>query len=86
MYDGISPFNKPSGLWFILTQQCMGENENIQSNHLSIFKVEKLIDAFEVHFSWLHCYTLSKTLIACWAMQLRFFKSENIVKQKIKQA
>ena len=35
---------------------------------------EALIVAFEVQFSGLHVYTLSKTLIACRAMQLRYLK------------
>ena len=33
IYDWISPFNKPSGLWFILTQQSMGGNEYGKSSH-----------------------------------------------------
>ena len=38
---------------------------------------EALNDAFEVQFfSGLHIYTLSKTLIACRAMQLRYLKVE----------
>ena len=37
IYDWISPFHKPSGSWFILTQQSMGGNEHGKSGHLSIF-------------------------------------------------
>ena len=33
---------------------------------------EALNNAFEVQFSGLHFYTLSKTLVACRNMQLRF--------------
>ena len=43
-----------------------------------------LNNAFEVHFSGLHFYTLSQTLIACRAMQLGYSKSENIVKHCFK--
>ena len=37
IYDLISPLNKLSDLWFILTQLSMGENEKGKSSHLSIF-------------------------------------------------
>ena len=46
------------------------------SGHWSFFPhfLEALNDAFEVQiFSRLHFYALSKTLIACKAMQLRLF-------------
>ena len=62
----------------------MGGNEYGKSSHLSHFhSFEALNDAFEVQFfSGLHFYTLSKALIACRAMQLRFFfLSGNIVYQ-----
>ena len=36
IYDGISPFNKPSDLWFNLTQQSTGGNEYGKSGHFSI--------------------------------------------------
>ena len=36
IYDWISPLNKRSGSPFILTQQSMGENEYVESDHLSI--------------------------------------------------
>ena len=36
--------------------------------------------AFEAHFfSWLHLYMLSKTLVACRAMQLRISKVETLL-------
>ena len=60
----------------------MGRNEYGISGHLHLFIFEAFNGAFEVQFfSGLHLYTLSKTLIACRDMQLRFLKSENIVKQ-----
>ena len=74
MYDWISPFNKSSSLWFILTQG----NECGKSSHLFVFTSFKplMICFWSANFSGIHSYTLSKTLIACtcWAMQLRFFK------------
>ena len=53
----------------------MGENERDKSGHLCIFPSFKHFnDAFEVQFFLgLYFYTLSNTLIACRAMQLRFF-------------
>ena len=46
IYDWISPFNKPSDWWFILTQQCMVEYEYGKSGHLSFFHFfEALSDA-----------------------------------------
>ena len=61
----------------------MGENEYGKSGPLSIFTLLKhLIMLLKYQFfSGRHFYTLPKTLIACRAMQLRFLKSENIVKQ-----
>ena len=61
----------------------MGGNEYGESGHLSIFTLLKnLMMLLKYNFSGLHFYTLSKTLIACRAMQLRFFfLSGNIVKQ-----
>ena len=40
IYDWISPFNIPSGLWFILTQQSMGGDYG-KSGNLSVFTVLK---------------------------------------------
>ena len=59
----------------ILTRHSMGGNEYGKPGHLYYFHFfEALNDAFEVQFvSGLHLYTLSKTLIAYRAMQLRFF-------------
>ena len=37
IYDWISPFNKPSDLWFILPQQSIGGNEHGKFGHLTIF-------------------------------------------------
>ena len=66
-----------SGLPFILIQQFMGGNECGKSGHLSIFTSLKhlMINAFEVQFFQGFIFTpyKSKTLIACRAMQLRFF-------------
>ena len=60
-------------MWLILTQQSMRETGYGKSGHLSIFTSLN----FEVqNILGLHLYTLSKTLIACRAMQLRFFKVE----------
>ena len=51
----------------------MGENEYGKSGHLSIFILLKhLMMHVEYNFSGIHFYTLSKTRIACRAMQLRF--------------
>ena len=52
----------------------MGRNEYDKSGHLSTFYFfEAFNGAFEVHFfSGLHLYNLSKTLLACRDMQLRF--------------
>ena len=49
-YNCIIPFDKLSGLWFILTQQPMGGNTCGKSGHLSIHFhfFEALSDAFEV--------------------------------------
>ena len=48
IYDWISPFNKLSGLWFILTQHSMVENQNGKSSHLTFFHFFEALDAFEV--------------------------------------
>ena len=73
---------KQSGLPFILIQQYMGENEYEKSGHLSIFTILKhLMVLLKYKISGLHFYTLSKTLKACRAMQLRFFlKVETLLK------
>ena len=62
--DWISPLNKRSGFWFILTQQSMGGNEHgtckLQS---SIFtSLKHLMMLLKCTFSGLHFYTLSKTV------------------------
>ena len=49
IYDWISPLNKPSDLWFILTA-VYGGNEYGKSGHLSIFTSLKNFVAFEVQF------------------------------------
>ena len=62
----------------------MGKNEYGESGHLSIITL--LNDAFEVQFfSGLHFYTLPKTLIACRAMQLRFFKVITLLNNAFKK-
>ena len=76
----ISPQNERSGRPFILTQQSMGRNEYGISGRLHIFAFLKhlmvLLRCNSFRASFLH---LSKTLIVCRDMQLRFVKSENIV-------
>ena len=59
----------------------MGENEYGESGHLSIFTILKHLMMLLKYkfFSGLHFYTLSKRLIACRAMQLRFFKVETLL-------
>ena len=58
----------------------MGGNEFGKSGHLSFFTYLKhLMLAFEVQFSGVHFHTLSKTLITCRDMQLRFFKVETLL-------
>ena len=80
IYDWISTFNKQSDLPFILTQQSIGENEYGKSGHLSIITLLKhLMMLLKYKFSGLHLYTLSKTLIACRDMQLRFFKVKTLL-------
>ena len=75
IYDWISPLNKSSGLPFILTQQSVGRSEQNKSGHSSIFTALKhLVVLLRCNFSGLRFYTLSKTLIACKDMQLRFLK------------
>ena len=75
IYDWISPLNKLSDLWFILTQQSMVENEYGKSGNLSFFTYLKhLMMLLKYSFSGLHFYTFSKALIAYRAMQLRFLK------------
>ena len=67
--------NKPQFLWLIITLQSMGEMSTWLIQSLVYFHFfEALHDIFEVQFfSGLHFYTTSYTLIACRAMQLRFF-------------
>ena len=58
----------------------MGENEYGESGHLSIFTLLKhLMMLLRCIFSGLHFYTLSKALIACRNMQLRFFKVKTLL-------
>ena len=62
----------------------MVENEHGKSSHLSFFLhfFEALNDAVSVLISVrASFYTLSKTLIACMAMQFGLFKVENCVKR-----
>ena len=80
IYNWMSPFNKPSCSWFILTLQAIGGNECGISGHLHIFtSLKHLIMLLKCSFSGLHFYTLSQTLIACRAMQLRFLKVETLL-------
>ena len=52
IYDWISPLNKPSDLWFILTLQSVGRNEYGKFGHLSIFtSLKHLIMLLECNFS-----------------------------------
>ena len=64
IYDWRSPLNKPSDLWFILTQQYGGSGYG-KSSHLSIFtSLKHLMMLLKWgFFSGLHGYTLSETLI-----------------------
>ena len=63
----------------------MGENEYGESGHLSIFTLLKhLMMLLKYNFSGLHFYTLPKTLIACRAMQLRFFKVKTLLNNAFK--
>ena len=77
IYDWISPSNKWSDSWFILTQQILWGNEYGKSILLSInTSLKHLMMHFEVQFFQgfiFLFYTLLKTLIACRAMHLRFF-------------
>ena len=61
----MSPFSKPSGLWFILTLQSMGS--------LAYFHFFKHL-TFEVQFFQGFIFTPHhRHMLACRAMQLRFF-------------
>ena len=74
IYDWISPLNKRSGSWFNLTQQSMGGNEYGKSGYLSLCTLFKhLMMLLKCFFFKASFYTLSKTLITCRDMQLRFF-------------
>ena len=60
----------------------MGKNEYGGSGHLSIFTLLKHLkfDAFEVLFFQGFIFTpIPKTLIACRAMQFRFFKVKTLL-------
>ena len=62
IYDWISPFNKSSDLWFILTHPSMGGNEYGKSGHL----FEALNNVFQVQL-------FQGLVFTCWDIQLRFF-------------
>ena len=82
IYDWISPLNKRSGLPFILWGRISlwGENEYDQSGHFSIFTSLKQLWCFwGAFFFRASSYTLSKTLIACGDMQLRFLKAKTLL-------
>ena len=54
-------------------------------NLIYIYSFEALTDAIEGQFfSGLNFYTLSKTLLACRAMQLRFLKVETVLNNAFK--
>ena len=55
------------------TIQSMGEMS-------MVLLVTCIFSLLKCNFSGLHFYTLSQTLIACRAMQLRFLERGNIVK------
>ena len=59
----------------------MGKNEYGESGHLSILTLLKHLMMLLKYnfFSGLNFYTLPKTLIACRAMQLRFFKVKTLL-------
>ena len=63
----------------------MGENEYDKSGHFSIStSLKHLMMLLESNFSGLHFDTLSKTLIAWWGMQLRFFKVVTLLNSAFK--
>ena len=63
----------------------MGGNECGKSGHLSIFtSLKHLMMLLKCYFFRTSFYTLSKTLIACRAMQLRFFKGETLLNNAFK--
>ena len=85
IYDWISPLNKWSGLPFILKQQSMGELSKINLVICLFFtSLKHLMVLLRCSFSGLHFYTLSKTLIACRDMQLRFFKVKTLLNNACK--
>ena len=81
IYDWISPPNKRSGWTFILDTVVYGGKWVWWIWSLVYFhSFEALNDAFEVQFfSGLHFYTLTKTLIGCRDMQLRFIKVRTLL-------
>ena len=72
IYDSI---NKPSGLWFILTQLSIGRNEYGKSGRLCIFTSLKHFNgAFEVKiFRASFLYIIKDTDSMQGHIQLRFF-------------
>ena len=81
VYDWISPLNKPSDLWFILTQQSMGEIIMVNpvtclfSLHWSTF------DAFKEQFSQGFILHLIKDTDSIYYrdIQLKYFKVETLL-------
>ena len=64
------------------TAVYMGGNEYGKSGHLSMFTALKHLMMLlkEQHFQYfIFIYTLSKTLITCRDMQLKFFKVETLL-------
>ena len=69
IYDWISPFNKPSDWWFILTQKSMVENEYMVYPNTCLFcfvfiSLKHFMMLFKCIFSGLQFYTLEKTIIS----------------------
>ena len=57
----------------------MGQNEYGESGHLSIFFLKHLMMLLKYKFFRASFYTLPKTLIACRAVQLRFFLMKTLL-------
>ena len=64
----------------------MGDSEYGESGYLSIFTLLKALMMLLKYkfFSGLHFYILPKTLIACRAIQLIFFKVETVLNNAFK--
>ena len=76
------PLNKWSGLPFILIQQSMGGKMSKINLVICLFSLPWSTWWYfwgAIFFSGLHGYTLSKTLITCRDMQLRFFKVKTLL-------